>query len=129
MVGGGGCEQICISLLTSEQTAAVVGEGVKDAVGRHEARVVQNPLAPVRLRRVRWERRKTGGKGEESGEDENFLSSEMARNREWVCDHRRNPEPQACTERGSHQETFERKERRDGAVESVRCCTTGVCRC
>lgn len=50
----------------------------------------------------------------------------MARNRESVCDHHRNPEPQACTERGSHQETFERKERRERAVERIRGGRTGV---
>lgn len=75
------------------------------------------------------QRRKTKVKSKESGGDEKFLSSEMARNRESVCDHHRNPEPQACTERGSHQETFERKERRDRAVESIRNGRTGVCRC
>lgn len=41
-----------------------------------------------------------------------------ARNREMVCDYHRNPEPQACAEHSSHQETFERKERRDRGVES-----------
>lgn len=75
------------------------------------------------------QRRKAKVKSKESGGDENFLSSEMARNRESVCDHHRNPEPQACTERGSHQETFERKERRERAVESIRSGRTGVCRC
>lgn len=78
------------------------------------------PLASVRLRVVRRAEEKTKVKSKESGGDENFLSSEMARNRESVCDHHRNPEPQACTERGSHQETFERKERRERAVESIR---------
>lgn len=75
------------------------------------------------------ERRKTEVKRTESREDENFWSSEMARNRESVCDHHRNPEPQGCTERSGHQETFERKERRDRAVESIRGSRTGVCRC
>lgn len=65
------------------------------------------------------QRRKAKVKSKESGGDENFSSSEMARNRESVCDHHRNPEPQACTERGSHQETFERKERRERAVEHL----------
>lgn len=75
------------------------------------------------------QRRKTKVESKESGGDENFLSSEMARNRESVCDHHRNPEAQGCTERGSHQETFERKERRERAVESIRSGRTGVCRC
>lgn len=75
------------------------------------------------------ERRKAEVKRTESREDENFWSSEMARNRESVCDHHRNPEPQACTERSSHQEIFERKERRDRAVESDRSGRTCVCRC
>lgn len=59
------------------------------------------------------ERRKTDVKRTESREDENFWSSEMARNRESVCDHHRNPEPQACTEHSSHQETL--RERREEA--------------
>lgn len=65
----------------------------------------------------------------ESREDENFWSSAMARNRESVCDHHRNPEPQACTESSSHQETFERKERRHRGIESICSGRTGVCRC
>lgn len=53
----------------------------------------------------------------------------MAPNRESVCDHHRNPEPQACTERSSHQETFQRNERGDRGVESIRSSRTCVCRC
>lgn len=75
------------------------------------------------------ERRKTDVKRTESREDENFWSSEMARNRESVCDHHRNPEPQACTEHSSHQETFERKERRGRAAESIHSGRPAVCRC
>lgn len=75
------------------------------------------------------ERRKTERR--QSREDENFWSSEMARNRESVCDHRRNPEPQACSEHSSHQETFERKERRGRELraESIRSGRPAVCRC
>lgn len=121
-----------IALLTSEQTVAVVGEGVKDAVGCHdtEAQVVQSPSLQSGDAEFGQERRKTEVKRTESRQDEKFWSSEMARNRESVCDHHRNPELQACTERSSHQETFEKKEteqlRAFAAAELVSAGVTGT---
>lgn len=53
-----GCAQSGIALLTSEQTVAVVGEGVKDAVGCHdtETQVVRSPSLSVRSSGRRAER-------------------------------------------------------------------------